>query len=123
MRFTHLIERDGSRAGTRSKAGASGTDGPLGIGAGPSPPPSARQGVVGCALAETVVDRYDDGEVRVVGGVGWVCGSFTATDGLGRAGALKTEELALVWELADPPALSVSPVSDSASSVGGGGAV
>lgn len=81
--------------------------------------PSARRGVVDCALVGAVVDRYEDGDAMVVGGVSWVFENFMMPVALGRVGALNTEELALVWELADPPAWSVSPASDSVSSVGG----
>ena len=94
MRLMHLIERAGSRAGTRSTAGAPRTD-PLGIGTSPSIP-SARRGVVDCALGGAAVDRYDDGDAIVVGGVSWLLARFTAPEALGRVGALKTEELALV---------------------------
>jgi len=98
-------------------AGAPRAD-PFNIAMGPSVP-SAGRGVVDCALVGIVVERYDDGEARAVGGVGWACGFFRAPDALNRAGALKTDELALVWELADPPVLSVSPVRDSESSARG----
>lgn len=91
----HLIEREGSRAGTRSTAGVSWTD-PLRIGTSPSSP-SARRGVVDFALPGAVPDRYEDGDAIVVGGVSWVYGYFMAPEAPGgRVGALKTEELALV---------------------------
>jgi hypothetical protein len=52
--------------------------------------------VVDCALVGAVVDRYEDGDAMVVGGVSWVFENFMAPVALGRVGALKTEELALV---------------------------
>jgi len=52
--------------------------------------------VVDGALAGPAVERDDDGETMAVGGVSWVLKRFIAPDALGRAGALKTEELALV---------------------------
>jgi hypothetical protein len=42
--------------------------------------------------------------------------AFMALEPLGRPDELKTEELALAWELADPPAFNASPESDSTSS-------
>jgi hypothetical protein len=90
----HLIEREGFRAGTRSTAGVSWTD-PWVIGMSLSGP-SERRGVVDCALVGAVVERYEDGEARVVGGVSWVCERLMAPWAPGRVGALKPDELALV---------------------------
>lgn len=120
VHLMHLIERDGSRAGARSRtlgmAAAGSLTDPLGIGMNPSTP-SARRGVVGFGFSGFGADRYEDGESMLVRGVSWLLELFTAAVALGRVGALNTEELELACELADPPALSVSPWSDSASSV------
>ncbi|KAK3685097.1 hypothetical protein B0T22DRAFT_211141 [Podospora appendiculata] len=125
----HLIERCGSRAGTRStttpgrSAGSYGgvtlTD-PLGRVMGPSGL-SAFLGVVdGCALAETDVDGFvGEGESEVVRGVKWLFEFLTGGTVFWRVELLKTDELELVCELADPTVLRVSPMGDSASSGGG----
>ncbi len=44
---------------------------------------------MGCAA---VVDRYEDGEAVVVGGVSWVFEDFMAAEALSREGALKADE-------------------------------
>jgi hypothetical protein len=63
-----------------------------------------------------VEDRREKEEITVAG-LGWIFELLTIPRSLGRAGALKTEQLELVCELADPTALRVSPTSDSVSSV------
>ena len=91
MHFMQLIEREGSRAGMRSTAGVPWAA-PLAIGMSLSGP-SARRGVVDCALGcAAVVDRYEDGEAVVVGGVSWVFEDFMAAEALSREGALKADE-------------------------------
>lgn len=99
MHLMQRIEREGSRAGTRSaalgkRAWVSWTD-PLGIGMDESAA-SARRGVVDCAFVGIDVDGYEDGESMLVRGVSWLLELLTAAGALGRVGALKTEELELV---------------------------
>jgi hypothetical protein len=47
-------------------------------------------------LGGAVVENYEDGEARVVGGVSWACERLMAPGAPGREGALKSDELALV---------------------------
>jgi hypothetical protein len=75
--------------------------------------------VVDFAFEWFAAGRYEDGESMLVRGVSWLLELLTAAGALGRVGALKTEELELACELAEPPAFSVSPGSDSVSSVEG----
>jgi len=66
---------------------------------------------------------FAEGESIEVSGVRYVFEFLTAAMAFCCADALNSEEeLVLARELAEPTVLSVSPVSDSVSSVGGGAA-
>jgi len=75
-------------------------------------------GVLGCALEGRTVDGYEDGESTVVRGVRRLCEFLTEFMAVCRVDMLllKTEELELACELADPTVFKVSPGSDSLSS-------